>query len=206
MIATEMQEGQVYKTCESELEYFARKTGNVPEGVQVEVFMPKSGKWKQTVVPNEYKVRDLNDTEKEIYAKISEPKVRKPRAPKDPNAPVKAVQPKAKGLVSGLGMIAAWAKNINEFATVEGGRSKVIEAMLADFPQKAESINKWVDAYLTYYNTGRFGHCGFPRLEKHVYWILSEAEKAAGVTNRNHRGPRKPKVEVAAEVPAAPAA
>jgi hypothetical protein len=201
MQAIEAQEGQVYKTCESELEYFAKMRGKTPDKVLLSAFMPKSGKWKDLEVPNEYKLRELNDTEKEIYAKISEPKAKRTRVPKDPNAPPKVSVSKAVGLINGKGMIASWAMHIDQFATVEGGRSLVIAAMTEEFPQKVESINKWVNAYLTYYNTGRFAHVGFPRKEVHVYWTLSEAEKAAGIQNRNSRA-KKQKVEVAVDAPA----
>lgn len=182
--AAEMQEGQVYKTCETEnLSYFAKVVAK-GEKVTISAMLPKSGKWKNLEVPGEYKVRALTEAEVTEFAALSQPKVKKERAPRDPNAPKKPAIQKMVGAVSGKGMIAAWAHYINEYVRQEGGRTKVIEAMKLDFPTKEESINKWVDAYLTYYNTGRFKAHGIERQAQSLPWILSEAEKAAGIKKR----------------------
>lgn len=205
--AGEMVEGQVYKTCESDLSYFTRIVPNTKKDgkVTIEALM-KSGKWKPLEVPEAYKVRALSEGESTEFTTLSAPKAKKEKKPRDPNAPKREGGfKKVTGLVTGKGMIAAWAHYINEFVRSEGGRTAVINAMIAEFPNKVDSINKWVDAYLTYYNTGRFSAQGFGRQEKSLPWILSEAEKAAGLKNRPVRDLTK-KAEAKPEVAAAPAA
>ena len=205
--AGEMVEGQVYKTCESDLSYFTRIVPNTKKDgkVTIEALM-KSGKWKPLEVPEAYKVRALSEGESTEFTTLSAPKAKKEKKPRDPNAPKREGGfKKVAGLVTGKGMIAAWAHYINEFVRSEGGRTAVINAMIAEFPNKVDSINKWVDAYLTYYNTGRFSAQGFGRQEKSLPWILSEAEKAAGLKNRPVRDLTK-KAEAKPEVAAAPAA
>lgn len=205
--AGEMVEGQVYKTCESDLSYFTRAVPNTKKDgkVTIEALM-KSGKWKPLEVPEAYKVRALSEGESTEFTTLSAPKAKKEKKPRDPNAPKREGGfKKVAGLVTGKGMIAAWAHYINEFVKSEGGRTAVINAMIAEFPNKVDSINKWVDAYLTYYNTGRFSAQGFGRQEKSLPWILSEAEKAAGLKNRPVRDLTK-KAEAKPEVAAAPAA
>lgn len=203
--AGEMVEGQIYKTAESELAYFTRLIKREGDKNTIEVVMPKSGKWKPLEVPASYKIRPVTEGELAEFNGLSS-KPKKERKPRDPNAPKKEGGfKKVAGLVTGKGMIAAWAYYINEFVKSEGGRTAVVNAMIAEFPNKVESINKWVDAYLTYYNTGRFSAQGFARQEKSLPWILSEAEKAAGLKNRPVRNLNKPAV-VAAPVEAAPAA
>lgn len=205
--AGEMVEGQVYKTCESDLSYFTRIVPNTKKDgkVTIEALM-KSGKWKPLEVPEAYKVRALSEGESTEFTTLSAPKAKKEKKPRDPNAPKREGGfKKVAGLVTGKGMIAAWAHYINEYVKVEGGRTAVINAMIAEFPNKVDSINKWVDAYLTYYNTGRFSAQGFGRQEKSLPWILSEAEKAAGLKNRPVRDLTK-KAEAKPEVAAAPAA
>lgn len=199
--AGEMVEGQVYKTCESELSYFSKFVSKKDGKVTIEALLPKNGKWKQLEVPEGYKVRGLSEAETAEFASGGK-KVKAPKAPRDPNAPTKPAFKKVVGAVSGKGMIEAWAYYIDQNVRNVGGRALVIAAMLAEFPTKAESINKWVDAYLTYYNTGRFK--GFARQEKSLPWILSEAEKAAGIKDRPVRDLTKKKKETTA--PAQPAA
>ena len=203
--AGEMVEGQIYKTCESELQYFSKVVSKKDGKVTIEALMAKSGKWKPIEVPEAYKVRSLSEAEVAEFTIASQPKAKKERKPRDPNAPKKEGGfKKVAGLVTGKGMIAAWGHYINEFVKTEGGRTLVVNAMIAEFPSKVDSINKWVDAYLTYYNTGRFLAQGYARQEKSLPWVLSEAEKASGLKNRPVRDLTK-KAEVAA-APAVPAA
>ena len=182
--AAEAAEGQVYKTAESELSYFAKFVSREGEKTKLSVFIPKSGKWKEMEVPAAYKLRGLNEAETAEFNAVSAPKVKKVKAPRDPNAPKGEAIKKETGAISGLGMVAAWAKHIGDNVDQIGGRSLVISAMLADFPHKAESINKWIDAYLTYFNTGRFSKYGVERQATSKVWQLSDAEKAAGVKTR----------------------
>lgn len=190
--AGEMVVGQIYKTAESELQYFTRLIKREGDKNTIEVVMPKSGKWKPLEVPAAYKIRNISEGELAEFNGLSS-KPKKERKPRDPNAPKKeGAFKKVAGLVSGKGMIAAWAFYIDQFVKSEGGRTAVINAMVAEFPNKVDSINKWVDAYLTYYNTGRFSAQGFARQEKSLPWILSEAEKAAGLKNRPVRNLNKP--------------
>jgi len=204
-----MEAEKVYKTCESELSYFAKLEKQNGDKTGILVFMPKSGKWKALEVPATYKIRELTEAEtvefsqlsvKKARKPLSVKKARKPRVPKDPNAPKKERVPKAVGITSGLKMLAAWGLHISINIDKVGGRTQTINDMLVDFPAKAESINRWVDAYLTYFNTGRIA--GYPRLEKSKFWVLSNDEKAALVTRRAENKLKKTAVPPA-EVPAA---
>src|SRR4051812_44531309 len=103
--AAEAVEGQVYKTAESELSYFTKLVAKGENTVKLTVFMVKTGKWREMETPLNYKIRSLNDTEKEAYAAIEAGKgIKKERvkAPADPNKPRKAAAPKFKGGISGL--------------------------------------------------------------------------------------------------------
>lgn len=177
----EMQEGQVYKTCESDLSYFSKLVSKEGEKVKLTALMPKSRKWKELEVPASYKVRAITAEEQAQFAELDKPRVKRERKPKDPNAPKKESASVTKGVITNKRMLDAWGYYINEFIDVEGGRSKVIEAMNADFPSKAESITKWVDSYLTYYNTGRLAKWGYGRQNNSKVWKLSADELAAGL-------------------------
>lgn len=209
--AASAEEGKVYKTCESELSYFAKFIAKsvTNDNIKLAVYMPKTKKWKETDFPGSYKLRDLTEEEKGELATMDTPKVKRERKPRDPNLPKSPGIKKEVGVVSGLGMIAAWAKYIGANVDKVGGRSLTVAAMLADFPAKAESINRWVDAYLTYYNTGRFSNQGVPRQQVTKVWNLTPDEIAAGnkVKKPKALGPAKPpKPRKQKEVPAEPAA
>jgi len=187
---------QVYKTAESELSYFTKLVEIGKDKVTLSVFMPKTGRWKSMEVLPEYKIRELNATEQEAFTAVKE---KKPRAPKDPNAPKREPVKKAIGQVNGLNKINSWAFHIAKNIDLVGGRSLVIAGMLADFPGDGEGINRWADAYRTYYNTGRFEKQGIPRQAITKVWLLSPEEKAAGVYERKPRelGVKKEKPAVA---------
>lgn len=183
--ADQMEAGKVYKTAESELSYFAELVEKKDVIVVLNVYMPKKRSWKNMEAPLAYKVRELTDDEKAVVQVIKEgkAKARKTRAPKDPNAPpkvpkVKTVREDLKGKVSGLRMLACWAKHIGENIDKVGGKTLTINAMIAEFPHKEETIRKWVSSYKIYYNIGRLAKYGAPaKAEKN--WVLSDEEKAA---------------------------
>lgn len=89
----------------------------------------------------------------------------------------KVANTKGRGVNSGLKMLAAWGKYFTELGAQENGRQLVIDAMIADFPEKVESVNRWVDAYRIYFNTGRLP---VAKPATPVLWLDEKAkEKAA---------------------------
>lgn len=60
---------------------------------------------------------------------------------------------------NGPGMLEMWGITFNKYIDKPGGRDLIIKEMSITFPDKKERILKWVDAYKSYYNSGRLPGC-----------------------------------------------
>lgn len=168
--AMDMQQDKLYVTYERRARYFCKleKVEEDKNRVNIMAYYPQQAEWHNTNVPMRYKMKELTNEEqkaaleeitkttkdvREIFAKYT---AAKPRTPGEG-------RPQGSG--SGLGMLACWGKFFKEFAHQEGQREKIKNAMLAEFPTKSESINRWLDAYRNYYNKGRLPGVEVPEAE-----------------------------------------
>lgn len=121
----------------------------------IRVYFKELHEWKELGVDLGYQV--VEDT-------------REPGKPgSTPSSNEKRTGPKNRGQVSGLSMMEAWAYHIGKNVRIINGRSLTIEAMVAEFPHNGESILKWIDTYLYYYNVGRLP--GTTRLDTKLQWL-----------------------------------
>jgi hypothetical protein len=68
------------------------------------------------------------------------------------------------GRISRLKMMECWGLYFRKHMRTAGGREFIIRDMVAEFPDRQEGINKWVDAYRSYFNLGKLPGC----IKQHV--------------------------------------
>lgn len=160
--------------------------------------------WRAVKVEENYKVRLPTKGElamAETAEKEVKVKVKKEKAP-----------PKNIGKIRGLKMLATWGQVYKDVGM--NGLQAVKDAMIEEFPDKVESINKWAAAYRIYYNTGRLPGITKPEPEGQVIWIteakaardaakLARAEaRAAKLANRDEEKRIKKEARKAAQAEA----
>jgi hypothetical protein len=159
--AAEMAPDRIYFTVQSNIKVKLRSKGD--GYVELNAFSPATGEWRAVKVNETYAVRpprkeEITMTEATVPATAETSKVK--------------AEPKNKGKVSGLKMLAAWGHYFEKFGAQENGRQLIIDAMSADFPHKVDSILRWVDSYKGYYNTGRLP--GVAKPEVKLVWATPE--------------------------------
>lgn len=168
--AREMQIDRLYITYNSRARYFC-KLQNIDDEkdcVHILCYYPQTGEWRIPKVPMTYKMKVLNEEQqtaamaeiaktttdtREVFAKMSGKKEKQPGEGRSP------------GTSTGRGMLECWGIFFKEFAHQEGQREKIRAAMKAEFPNKHESIDRWLDAYRNYYNKGRLPPTPVPEVE-----------------------------------------
>ena len=176
--AIDMQPGQMYMSVNSSEPIKLRIHGVLDDKVIVESFSKYHGKWLKVKVDRDYQVR----LQRKEEIKMSETTVATENK--------KEVKKQNVGLVSGLKMLAAWGKNFQEFGNKPDARQNIINSMLADFPEKSESINKWVDAYKAYYNTGRL-----PVAKPEVKVTWEDSKSAARAAAKVAKGEERARIK-----------
>ena len=167
MLARDMVPGILYHTV-SQNRFMCRvlkKADAVAELIELIYFDHLYCKqWFDLEVDGDYKVEKLldeNGNEKIYNSKSSEFQTTQ-----------RSTSKRIGGQLSGMSMMEAWGFYFNKFIREIGGRAKIIEAMIAEFPDKIDSINKWVDSYKSYYNLGRLPGCKV-QPEK-LNWIFTD--------------------------------
>jgi len=62
---------------------------------------------------------------------------------------------KSVGKTTGLRFISGFGFFLDKYRDEDNNKEKVKESMLEEFPEKKESIEKWLDWYKGYFNMGR---------------------------------------------------
>lgn len=156
----EMEKGRIYQTYQSAARYWVEflQLETMRDRVKVRAYFPQHAEWRIVYIDTTYKVRELSDDEqKQAYEQISR-STHQTRAAfaKVSNKPAKAPGTgRSRGVLTGLGMLETWGKYFNEFASTLGGRELIRTKMKEEFPNKHDSVDRWLDAYRTYYNKGR---------------------------------------------------
>lgn len=168
--AVDMEPGKLYLNATGKIKI---KLHSKEDGVVwVQAYSDLHQEWRKTKVDETYKVKIPTKGEIKMAETVE-------KETKEKVAKVKA-EPKNLGKVRGLRMLRTWGQVYKEVG--EQGLDAVKAAMLLEFPDKAESIERWAAAYRIYYNTGRLP--GVEKPEAPIVWITKEreeklAEKAA---------------------------
>lgn len=160
--AVDMKPGKVYlnKTGSVKVVLLEKKDGKV----FVKAWYAAGQEWRTTSVEETYKV--IVPTKGELIMTEQTDTTTKEKVKKER----KVTSTAHLGKIRGLKMLATWGQVYKEVG--EQGLEAVTTAMLEEFPDRAESINRWGPAYRIYYNTGRL-----PGVEKPATPILWETEK-----------------------------
>jgi hypothetical protein len=158
--AVDMVPGQVYFNAAGSIKVcLLEKKDDV---VWVQAYSDLHQEWRKVKVEETYKLRIptkgelimAETAEKEVKVKVA-----KEKAP-----------PKNLGKVRGLKMLATWGQVYKDVGTE--GIESVKAAMLEEFPDRAESIERWARAYRIYYNTGRLP--GVDKPAEPIVWVAPE--------------------------------
>lgn len=168
--AMEMQPNQLYLTHKSRARYFVEliKLDPMKDNVRVKAYYPNHAEWREVNVESSYTMKVLTKEEqqqayeqisrttkdtREAFAKVSN------KAPKEPG------KGRDRGAISGLGMLETWGKCFARFAHQPSSRELIREEMKKEFPNKHESVDRWLDAYRGYFNKGRLPGAQKPEQE-----------------------------------------
>lgn len=162
--AVEMVPGFIYETAQTEkYKYRCRvhkRHDALAEVVKLSFWDGEYNKsWLPCEVPFDYRVRKLRIDVHQNESRTMEMDTRKRSG-------------KAGGLVSGLGMMACWGLYFRTYIGSKDGRALIVAAMSAEFPDKVDSIKKWVDSYKSYYNMGKLPGC--VKQEKKLKWVTTD--------------------------------
>lgn len=157
----DMEPGKLYRTTGKSSQYNCRVVRK-PDPLSIEVvikfYAPVFQRcWLDCEVPADYPVVKILDD-------LGHPKEWSPSL----EVQTRGLK-KGAGQVSGLGMMECWGLYFEKFIREPGGRLEIINAMVAEFPDKVDSINKWVDSYKSYYNLGRLPNVSAPAAK--LDWI-----------------------------------
>lgn len=160
VLAMDLAPGYLYETAKTPRnKYRCVLSGKTGDMVQINFFEPHYNHcWMPALVPLDYPFIKLDGDIHKISSRDFGDDLRKRGM-------------KAVGLISNLGMMECWGLYFKRYVREPGGRELIIKAMVAEFPDKAERINKWVDSYKSYYNMGKLPGC--IRQEEKVKWVTS---------------------------------
>lgn len=157
--AVDMEPGKIYLNAAGKIKI--KLLAKVGDKVKVNAWSDAHQEWRAVTVEETYKVKVPSKGEITMVEETEATTKEK----------VKRVKSTAHlGKIRGLKMLATWGQVYKEVG--EQGLDAVKAAMLEEFPDRAESINRWAPAYRIYYNTGRL-----PGVEKPATPILWESEK-----------------------------
>jgi len=74
------------------------------------------------------------------------------------------------GRITGGSMLECWGLYFRQCIKQPGGRKKIVEAMIREFPDKHARIERWVDSYRSYFNLGKLPGCY--KQEIKLPWVL----------------------------------
>lgn len=170
IVAAEMELNQLYLTYQSKARYFISliKLETMKSEAAVKAYYPNHAEWRTVHIPFEYKLKVLSKEEQQAaYEAISKATkdTRAQFAKINNRAPKAAGKGRDRGALSGLGMLECWGKYFAKFAHQPNMREEIRQAMKEEFPNKHESVDKWLDAYRGYYNKGRLPGAEKPAIE-----------------------------------------
>lgn len=158
--AAEMEPGKVYMNASGKIRVVLLRKDD--GAVFVQAWSDMHQEWRTVRVEETYKVRLPNKGELEM-AEATANEVKEKVEPQK-------LPPKYLGKVRGLKMLATWGQVYKDVGTQ--GLEAVKAAMLEEFPEEADSINRWARAYKSYYNAGRL-----PGVEKPAQPLMWPSEK-----------------------------
>lgn len=177
VMAMEMVLGDLYLTHQSRARYFTQfvKLDTMHNEVVIKAYYPSHAEWRQVKVPDNYMMKVLTKEEqRSAYEQISRTTAdtRAKFAEVSNKPPKEPGKGRDRGVISGLGMLESWGKYFAQFAHTPGMREAVRMKMKEEFPNKHDSVDKWLDAYRGYYNKGKL-----PGVEKPAQEITKEEWK-----------------------------
>jgi len=157
--AVSMVPGSLYRTLGASrfLCRVSRAVDPLAETVRLEFYEPRyHHAWNEAEVQPDYKVKESFDENDRInvHSMIS----------KGTSSVAGTVEKRPIGRISRLKMMECWGLYFRKHMRVAGGRALIVRDMVAEFPDRAEGINKWVDAYRSYFNLGKLPGC----IKQHV--------------------------------------
>lgn len=189
--AVDMEPGQIYFNAAGKIKV---KLIDKKDGVVfVSAWSDAHQEWRKVKVEETYKlkiptkgeIKMAETAEKEVKQKVA-----KVKAP-----------PKNLGKVRGLKMLATWGQVYKDVGTQ--GLAAVKQAMLEEFPDRAESIERWAPAYRIYFNTGRLPGVDKPEVPVVFETEMSEKKKARLAATLAKKAEREAKQQLKLEEMAA---